>query len=106
MMSPARASRMQRACVMPEADDDLSLLLHAYRMTAVYVDLLELIALPAARRLSDADVDGAGHVAESISAALGRTMARGAPLQLRQALADLVFDEDDVEEEHEPHMGA
>ena len=101
-MSPACLSRMRRACVMAEEDDDLSLLLHAYRMTAVYVDSLELIALPAARRLDEADVEGAARVADSISAALGRTLSMGAPLQLRQALADLLFEEDDVEGEHEP----
>ena len=90
---------------MPEENDDLSLLLHAYRMTAVYVDSLELIALPAARRLAEAQVEAAGHVADSISAALGRTLSMGAPLQLRQALADLLFEEDDVEGEREHHMG-
>jgi len=88
---------------MPEENDDLSLLLHAYRLTAVYVDSLELIALPAARRLAKADVGGAGDVAELITAALGRTLARGAPLQLRQALADLLFDDD--EGENEPNIG-
>ncbi len=90
---------------MPADGDDLSLLLHAFRMTAVYVDLLELIALPAARRLAEADVEGATHVADSISAALSRTLSMGAPLQVRQALADLLFEEDDVEGEHEPHIG-
>ena len=104
-MSPARASRMQRARVMAKEDDDLSLLLHAYRMTAVYVDSLEVIALPAARRLAEADVEGAAHVADSISAALGRTLSVGAPLQVRQALADLLFEEDDVEGKHEPKIG-
>ena len=74
-------------------------------MTAVYVDSLALIALPAARRLAEAHIEGAGYVAESISAALGRTLARGARLQLRQALADLLFEEDDVEGEHEPNIG-
>ncbi len=29
----------------------------------------------------------------------------GAPLQVRQALADLLFEEDDVEGEHEPDFG-
>ena len=104
-MSPAYMSRLRRARVMAEEDDDRSLLLHAYRMTAVYVDSLELIALPAARRLAEADVEGAARVADSISAALGRTLSMGAPLQVRQALADLLFEEDDVEDEHEPDIG-
>jgi hypothetical protein len=90
---------------MAEQHDDLSLLLHAYRMTAVYVDSLELIALPAARRLAEADVEGAAHVADSISAALGRILSIGAPLQIRQALADLLFEEDDVEGHHAPDIG-
>ena len=74
-------------------------------MTTVYVDSVELIALPAARRQAEADVEEAAHVADSISAALWPHSSIGAPLQVRQALADLLFEESDVEGEHAPNIG-
>lgn len=90
---------------MAEEDDDLSLLLHTYRLTAVCVDSLELIALPAARRLAEAGVEGQPTSQIRSSQRFGRTQSMGAPLQVRQALADLLFEEDDVEGEHEPDIG-
>jgi hypothetical protein len=78
---------------MADHDDDLAILLHAYRVGSVYLDLLGQLALPAAQRLAMAGVEGAAQAAFTVAEVLDEEASGGSARQLQAALRDMLFEE-------------